>query len=117
MSWETEESNIKFLNWDKKKADLDEDQVFVVEKGDEIQAVITNIKEDYTEEGDLKDVRYNLQVKGEDKEVLAWCNASMLRQHKSLDIKEGDEIKLRYVGEYDTGHANKGKQIKVAVKR
>jgi uncharacterized protein YbaA (DUF1428 family) len=117
MAWETEESNIKFLNWGEKKPDLDKEQAVVVKKGEELQGIIKKISKDITPDGELTDVRYNLKTKDDDKEILVWCNASMLRQHKSLNIQEGDEIKLKYVDDYETNFGNKGRKITMAVKR
>ena len=120
MAWMEEESNVKFLCWGSLKEGLSKDTGFVVTMGKPIEADIVDLKtiEKKDKAGDtVCDYKYRLRIKGEDKEILMWSNASIKRQQENFDLVVGDHIEFTYVKDYDTSFGQKGRQIRIRVKR
>lgn len=117
MSWIEEESGIKFVQWGKLKKKEDEDVAIVVKQGEHIQGLIERLDEQKDDDGEISQIKYRLKVKGVEEPVILWSNASIIRQHKNLELKEGEEVRFTYVKDYPTQAGNKGREIKVAVNR
>ena len=107
-----EEVNIKFVDWGKLKPEHDKNDIIVIKMGESKEFDITNIVEE-KEDNELKQVKFRLKMDGEEKEILMWSNASILRQYKTLELKEGDHIEVTYVEDYETSYGNKGREIKI----
>ena len=46
-----------------------------------------------------------------------WSNASIARQHDSLNLKAGEKIEVMYVKDYKTTYGGKGRDIRIGVDR
>ena len=116
MPWMEEPVGVKFVNWGKLKNKEDEDVVIVVKQGESIQGIIENMTEEF-EDNEVSQVKYRLKVKGVEDPVLIWSNAAILRQHKTLKPKEGEEVRFTYTKDYPTKAGNKGRDVRLAIKR
>ena len=120
MGWIEEGSKIKFVDWGKLKPEHTNDDAIVIALGETKEAVIMNITqvEKTNNDGEqVFDYKYRLKFKDEDKEVLMWSNAAIKRQQESLDLKEGEQIRITYVKDYKTSFGQTGRDIKIAVNR
>jgi hypothetical protein len=115
MSWIEEESGVKFLCWGQLKPSLTENDAITVKIGESIEADILRITE--TDGDEDKQYKYRLQIEGEKKPIIMWSNASIKRQQNTLELKEGEHIRLTYIKDYETQFGQKGRQIKVEVNR
>jgi len=119
--WIEEESNIKFVCWNKPKDTLDIAACYVVKKGESFEANIKKIEEvmDVDEDGNetLGNIKFRLGIKGVEEDVMMWSNAATKRQYINLGLKEGDEIKVSYIDDYKTSYGKAGRNVRIAVKR
>ena len=117
MPWIEEDSNVKFVCWGEKKDKLDEDDCIVVKQGESLEGIILSISENRDANDEVESYKYRLKVKDEEKEVLLWSNAAIKRQQYSLNLVEGEEIRLTYEGDYKAKNGKVGRNIKIAVNR
>ena len=117
MVWTEEENKIKFVCWGKLKDTVDKEQAIVVKMGENISGIIERIDVQKNDDNEVESYKYRLKVKDIEDPVILWSNTAIKRQHESLELKEGEEVRFTYEDDYATPYGQKGRNVRVAVNR
>lgn len=130
MAWEKQTKNdLYFVDWGELKENHNPDENIVVEEGCAVEGMVDRVKpnENYGYTyllGNTKVIdKKEETIEEPDKQLLIKGNKSLNRQMMEDDaddfipVKEGDEVRVWYTGEYTTEKGGTGYSMVVEVKR
>lgn len=110
MAWTTvQKDEVTFVAFGKENA---RENSLVVEKDGSIEGHVTKI----TESEQYKKV-YTLKVAGQEKPVVITGKVLLIKEMERNNVKEGDLIRITYLGMFKTNKGKPGYNLKVEVDR
>jgi len=112
MAWTSRQENedVVFVAFGKENAKGD--NTYLVEAGGSIEGHVTKIANSET----YKKV-YTLQVDGVEKKVVITGKTLLIKQMERNEVKEGDLVRITYIGMFKTSRGKPGYNLKVEVDR
>jgi len=112
MAWTSRQENedVVFVAFGKENAKGD--NTLLVEAGGSIEGHVVKIVDSET----YKKV-YTLKVEGLDKKAVITGKTLLIKQMERNDVKEGDLVRITYIGMFKTSKGKPGYNLKVEVDR